>query len=261
MAERRMFAKTIIDSDAFLDMPLSTQCLYFHLSMRADDDGFLNNAKKIQRILGCAEDDFKILLSKNFLIPFENGVCVIKHWRIHNYIQKDRYKPTMYEDLRDKLYLKNNDVYTMDTECIQDVDSLDAQVRLGKVREGKGRLLEDNKNIQPRALLEAENIPKNIINDFMAIRKAKKLPLTKSALDGIKREAEKLNFTLLQALEQCCTESWAGFKAEWVLNKNKQVNAPPDKSAFQQSTTDLAYEKLFGSMPIEKEVHDATIRI
>ena len=95
----------------------------------------------------------------------------------------------------------------------------------------------------------------------MEIRKAKKLPLTKSALDGIKREAEKLNFTLLQALERCCTESWAGFKAEWVLNKNKQLNAPPDKSSFQQSTTDLAYEKLFGSMPIEKEVHDATIRI
>ena len=92
----------------------------------------------------------------------------------------------------------------------------------------------------------------------MAIRKAKKLPLTKSALDGIKREAEKINFTLQQALEQCCTESWAGFKAEWVLNKNKQSQAPPDRTQFQQSTTDAAYEKLFGKIPIEKEVQDAT---
>jgi hypothetical protein len=134
MAERRMFAKTIIDSDAFLDMPLSTQALYFHLSMRADDDGFVNNAKKIQRMLGCNDDDLKILLTKNFIIPFENGVCVIKHWLIHNYIQKDRYKPTVYKDLKAKLSTKDNRAYSMDTECIQFVDSMDTQVRLGKDR-------------------------------------------------------------------------------------------------------------------------------
>ena len=98
MAERRMFAKTIIDSDAFLDMPLSTQALYFHLSMRADDDGFINNPKKIQRMVGCSDDDLKLLCAKNFIIPFESGIVVIKHWRIHNYIRNDRYKPTTYAD-------------------------------------------------------------------------------------------------------------------------------------------------------------------
>jgi len=133
MAERRMFAKTIIDSDAFLDMPLSTQALYFHLSMRADDDGFINNAKKIQRMLGCSDDDMKILLAKNFIIPFETGVCVIKHWKIHNLIQKDRYKPTVYSELKNQLSLKNNNVYTLDTLCIQDVSSLEPQVSIGKV--------------------------------------------------------------------------------------------------------------------------------
>ncbi len=137
MAERRMFAKTIIDSDAFLDMPLSTQALYFHLSMRADDDGFINNAKKIQRMLGCNDDDLKILLSKNFIIPFETGVCVIKHWKIHNLIQKDRYKPTVYSEHKNKLSLKNNNVYTMDTVCIQDVSKLEPQVSIGKVSQGK----------------------------------------------------------------------------------------------------------------------------
>ncbi len=137
MAERRMFAKTIIDSDAFLDMPLSTQALYFHLSMRADDDGFINNAKKIQRMLGCNDDDLKILLSKNFIIPFETGVCVIKHWKIHNLIQKDRYKPTVYSEHKNKLSLKNNNVYTMDTICIQDVSKLEPQVSIGKVSQGK----------------------------------------------------------------------------------------------------------------------------
>jgi hypothetical protein len=139
MAERRMFAKTIIDSDAFLDMPLSTQALYFHLSMRADDDGFINNAKKIQRMLGCADDDLKILLSKNFIIPFETGVCVIKHWKIHNLIQKDRYKPTVYVEHKEQLSLKNNNVYTMDTVCIQDVSKVEAQVSIGKASLGQDK--------------------------------------------------------------------------------------------------------------------------
>jgi hypothetical protein len=137
MAERRMFAKTIIDSDAFLDMPLSSQALYFHLSMRADDDGFLNNAKKIQRTIGSADDDLKILFAKNFIIPFESGVCVIKHWLIHNMIQKDRYKATMYSEEKDQLSIKNNKSYTMLTECIQDVNTPLPQVRLGKVSLGK----------------------------------------------------------------------------------------------------------------------------
>ena len=92
-----MFSKSIIDSDAFLDMPMTAQVLYFHLSMRADDDGFVNNPKKIQRMIGASGDDFRILVSKQFVIPFDSGVVVIRHWRIHNYIQKDRYKPTLYE--------------------------------------------------------------------------------------------------------------------------------------------------------------------
>ena len=108
MAERRMFAKTIIDSDAFLDMPQSTQALYFHLAMRADDDGFINNPKKTQRIVGASDDDLKLLIAKRFIIPFESGVIVIKHWRLHNYIRSDRYKPTVYQDELASLELKNN---------------------------------------------------------------------------------------------------------------------------------------------------------
>lgn len=137
MAERRMFAKTIIDSDAFLDMPLSSQAFYFHLSMRADDDGFINNPKKIQRMVGASDDDFKLLIAKSFLIPFENGIVVIKHWKIHNYIQSDRYKETVYLEEKGMLKLKENKAYTldensMDTQCIQDVSNMETQVRLGK---------------------------------------------------------------------------------------------------------------------------------
>lgn len=148
MAERRMFAKTIIDSDAFLDMPLTTQSLYFHLSMRADDDGFINNPKKIQKMIGASDDDLKLLIAKSFLIPFESGIVVIKHWKIHNYIQSDRYKATVYTEEKERLKIKENKAYSlgempMYTECIQDVSKVDTQVRLGKDRLGKGRLGED----------------------------------------------------------------------------------------------------------------------
>ena len=133
-----MFAKTIIDSDAFLEMPLSTQALYFHLSMRADDDGFINNPKKIQRIVGASDDDLKILIGKRFLIPFESGIVVIKHWRIHNYIQNDRYKETVYTEEKSQLTLKKNKSYTLDlseVKCIQDVSKVDTRLRNDKVQE------------------------------------------------------------------------------------------------------------------------------
>lgn len=113
MAERRMFAKTIIDSDAFLDMPLTTQALYFHLSMRADDDGFVNNPKKIQRMVGASDDDAKLLIAKQFIIPFESGVVVIKHWKIHNYIRKDTYSETKCKAEKKCLELDENQAYIM----------------------------------------------------------------------------------------------------------------------------------------------------
>ena len=138
MAERRMFAKTIIDSDAFLDMPLSTQALYFHLSMRADDDGFINNPKKIQRMIGCADDDLKVLVAKNFIIPFESGIVVIKHWKIHNYIRNDRYKETVYQEEKALINTKGNKAYTLGIpDDNQTVYQMDTQDRLGKVSIGK----------------------------------------------------------------------------------------------------------------------------
>ena len=145
MAERRMFAKTIIDSDAFLEMPTTSQLLYFHLSMRADDDGFVNKPKSLMRMVGCKDDDLKILFAKKFLIPFESGVVVIKHWKIHNLIQKDRYKETKYLEEKAQLVVDANNSYTeavnvLDTECIQLVSKTESQVRLGKDRLGQDRL-------------------------------------------------------------------------------------------------------------------------
>lgn len=143
MAERRMFAKTIIDSDAFIDMPLSAQALYLHLSMRADDDGFVNNPKRIQRMIGAADDDMKLLIAKSFLIPFENGIVVIKHWKVHNYIRSDRYTPTVYQEEKNLLTVEKSRVYTVGIPSdIPNGYQMDTQYRLGKDRLGKDRLVE-----------------------------------------------------------------------------------------------------------------------
>ena len=148
MAERRMFTSQIIDSDAFQDMSLSAQALYFHLGMKADDDGFLGNSKRVQRMIGASEDDMKLLLMKNFIYLFDTGICVIKHWKMHNYIQKDRYKPTAYELEKSMLELKQNKAYTIkNPSCIQNGYMMDTTCtpRLGKDRIGKVSIVEDSK--------------------------------------------------------------------------------------------------------------------
>lgn len=111
MANKRMFSMDIVDSDLFLDMPLSSQCLYFHLSMRAVDDGFVNSPKKIIKIIGANEDDLKILITKGFVIAFQRGIIVITHWKINNYIRKDRYKETLYIEEKEQLFLTQNGSY------------------------------------------------------------------------------------------------------------------------------------------------------
>lgn len=135
MAERRMFAKTIIDSDTFLDMPLSTQALYFHLSMRADDDGFINNPRKIQRSIGATDDDLKLLVLKQFVLIFESGIIVIRHWRLHDYVRSDRYKETIYTEEKAQISVGKDNLYTVGIPSDnQMVDSLATQYRVGKDR-------------------------------------------------------------------------------------------------------------------------------
>lgn len=146
MAERRMFAKTIVDSDAFLDMPVTARLLYYDLAMRADDDGFNNAPRKVMRTIGASPDDLNVLVARKFVIPFDNGVVVIKHWRIHNYIRKDTYSATAYKDQREMLEFDENNAYRLkeanvenvnepSTECQLLVDEPSTQDRLGKDRE------------------------------------------------------------------------------------------------------------------------------
>lgn len=137
MANRRMFSLDVVDTDFFLDMPLTAQTLYFHLGMRADDDGFIGNPKRIQRMIGCNDDDLRLLLAKGFIIPFESGVCVIRHWKVHNYIRTDRYKETVYTSEKNMLSVAKNGEYALsDTIGIPNVNQtthqMETQVRIGK---------------------------------------------------------------------------------------------------------------------------------
>lgn len=150
MAEKRMFSKQIIDSDAFLDMPLSAQALYFHLSMRADDDGFVNNPQKITRIISAAKDDLTILFAKNFILSFESGVIVIKHWRINNYLRADRYKETVYQDEKEELEIKKNGSYKYVGIPIDNQTPTIGTRSIDKIRLDKSSIVKNSKEIIPK---------------------------------------------------------------------------------------------------------------
>ena len=160
MAERRMFAKTIIDSDSFLDMPLSAQALYMHLSMRADDDGFVNNPKRIQRMIGASEDDLRLLLAKSFILSFDTGVIVIKHWRINNWIRADRKVPTTYTDEYDMLSIKDNGAYSLETlenSGVQpNVNQVTTQYSIGKDSIDKNSKEESKRRFTPPSREEVQ---------------------------------------------------------------------------------------------------------
>ena len=159
MANRRMFSLDVVDTDNFLDMPLSAQGLYFHLGMRADDDGFISSPKKIIKIVNASEDDLKLLIIKGYLIPFESGVIVIKHWRQNNYVKGDRYKPTIYQNERKQLYAENN-IYHLDTVCIQNGTKTEPQDRLGKDSVGKDSVGKDSIDTSPKGeVKKGENPP------------------------------------------------------------------------------------------------------
>ncbi len=146
MSQRRMFSPQIVESDEFISMPVSSQALYFHLGMNADDDGFIQ-PKIVMRSTGANDDDLKVLLTKRFLLPFQSGVVVIKHWLIHNLIQKDRYHPTRFQEEKKALFIKENKAYT-------EVSSESVNKMLPEVRLGKGRL--DTSEAELRIVDESE---------------------------------------------------------------------------------------------------------
>ena len=252
IAERRMFAKTIVDSDAFLGMPMSAQALYFHLAMRADDDGFVNKPRAIMNMIGAKDDDMNILISKKFVIIFENRVVVIKHWLIHNYIQKDRYQETKYKNEKAMLFLDENKAYSMTpqsisadmyTECIQDVSNMDTQVRVRDRLELGKDSIDNNGRSAPSDLDSA-------MKEFEKFRKAMKKPLTDKARELILKDLEKFAPGDVEGqiaiLNQSIKRGWVGVfplkEEKQETAKNFTVSNDPskwDNSGFKKAIADL----------------------
>lgn len=239
MANRRMFSLKIIDTDMFLDMPITARLLYYDMAMRADDDGFVGSPKKIQKMVGSSDDDMKILIAKQFLIPFESGVCVIKHWRVHNYIQTDRYNATFYKYEKSMLLTQHGTYELMDTKCIQNVSEMDTQDRLelgkSKVRLGKDSIDNSKKKKETEideVINNYTNLPElqTTLKDYVVMRKSIKKPLTTKALELVLKKLDNIGtneFHKIQILEQSIMNSWQGvFELKQDFNSNKESNNP-----------------------------------
>lgn len=241
MAERRMFAKSIVLSDAFLDMPLSARCLYFTLGMLADDDGFVGSPKSIMRQCGASQDDMSILLQKRYVLGFESGVIVIKHWRMNNYLQNDRKKQTTYLDELSQLVIDQRGAYAekseielkqiectpsepvnnaMYTECIQNVYT-------GKDRLGKDRLGKDS--IEIARAREEEPIALGIYGNVY---------LTKGELDELIKQYPKDYKDMIENLSTYMRSNgkiYADHFAtlmRWKHQDENKAKAPPEKNDF-----------------------------
>ena len=241
MAERRMMSKKIIDTDNFLDMPQSTQCLYFHLLLRADDDGFIQSPKSIMRITGCKEDDLKLLIAKRFVIGFETGVIVIRHWRIHNYVQSDRYSKSELPEakqveLKNKVYEvveppMNTDNTCMDTKCIQSGYKMDTQIRIDKIREEENR-------IETICHVSHDDVDKSHfeIIEYLNLKTGSKFkPTTKQYVQAI-RSRLKEGYTVSDfktVIDKKCRE-WQGTKLEKYLTP-KTLFAPSHFDTYLNS--------------------------
>jgi hypothetical protein len=182
---RRMFSDEITGTDAFLDMPSGSQLLYFHLGMQADDDGFISSPKMVMRVIGSSDDELKLLFLKKFLLPFESGVCVVKHWRINNQIRKDRYRETKYTVEKSQLYIRENGTYSFNPENAIPVPkghfltsgnqtATDGQPSIGKVSKGK-------ESIESEVELP-DFIDREVWNEWVQFRKEKKQKLTPTSI-------------------------------------------------------------------------------
>lgn len=203
-----MFTQKITESDAFLAMPLSSQAFYFHLCMNADDDGFVKNPKMLAKLVGASEDDFKLLVMKSFVIMYDTGVIVIKHWRMHNILRKDRYTKTTYIEERNQLYLKENGAYTLDETKGEKLSGNQMATKWQPV----GNPVKDSigKDSIGKDSIEKEkgtNVPKkktvyfpqneeleNAFQEFLAMRKNIKKPIsTQQAITRMLNKIEKLS--------------------------------------------------------------------
>ena len=230
MANRRMFSKDVVETDKFLNMPLTSQTLYFHLGMEADDDGFVASPKKVQRSIGCSEGDLQILASRGFIIPFESGIVVLVHWKQNNYIQADRYRKTVHKE-EAALLQNDNYVYSLVPTCIHPVSSLDPQDSIGKDRVGKD-------SIDTLCHVSHDDVDKSHIEiiEYLNLKTGSKFkPTTKPYVQAI-RSRLKEGYTVddfKTVIDKKCRE-WKGTKLEKYLTP-KTLFAPSHFDTYLNS--------------------------
>lgn len=244
MANRRMFSLDVVDTDAFLDLPISSQALYFHLGVRADDDGFVSSPKRVTAMIGANQDDLKLLVVKGFVIALENGIIVIRHWRQNNYIQSDRYKKTVYQTEFERLII-NNGVYEIgtDTPCIQTVSDMDTQVSRVKESKEKKRTEqsikhEDSVKAAP-VYFPNDELLDEAFQGYVTMRKQIKKPMTERAIQlaiSKLKEMAKLPFsdsidsdTAIEILNQSTMNSWQGL---FPLKDNHKKSTPKTSGGY-----------------------------
>lgn len=262
MAEKRMFSKKIINSDIFLEMPTSAQALYFHLNFNADDEGFIDNPKMVMRMVGAREDDFKILLAKRYLLSFNSGVVVIKHWKVHNTIRHDRSKETNYLEEKDQLWQKENGIYTFTK-----MESYTKLPRIGKNRD-KNALLVDNSvdnSSEERLPSGCHRIDKNRIEEirldynkfysdidilelwkeFLEVRKSKGAINSENSIKRLSEELFKISkgykLYSMEILAKSCDNGW---KAVFPISGYKLPTVDTSCDDHKKDDTPLTSEEI-----------------
>lgn len=237
-----MFTQKIIDSDAFLDMPLSTQALYFHMNMRADDDGFVNNPRRIQRAIGASDDDLKLLIVKRFVIGFDSGIIVIKHWRMHNTLRKDRYNPTQYQEELAMLDVRDDKIYTekpteipMTTKwqpngnhlvpqySIEESSKVESRKEKSSVRENTHALFV---RLADDYILSDDMREK--IGEWIAYKTERKEPYKDQGMKSLLRQIENNSQTygeraVCELIDECMASGWKGIIFDRLKRQDRQI--------------------------------------
>ncbi len=233
MANRRMFSLDVIDTDIFLDLPISSQALYFHLGMRADDDGFVSLPKRITNMVGCNTDDLKLLVAKGFIIQFDSGIIVITHWKVNNYLRADRYLPTLHQTEKE-LLADNENGYSVPAVGMPVVDKMETQYSK-EIEKSKDRKVKDNTKPPKRAATYFPNDESlnQVFLDYLETRKQIKKPMTGRAVELAIKKLEELstvpfsdsmdNDMAIQILNQSVMNSWQGL---FPLKEQKTNNTP-----------------------------------
>lgn len=229
-----MFSLDVVNTDIFLDLPISSQALYFHLGMRADDDGFVSSPKRVTAMIGANQDDLKLLVAKGFIMQFDSGIIVITHWKVNNYLRPDRYRPTLHQSEKAALE-SNRNGYNLSTIGIPVVDKMDTQISIDKNSEEKDSEGKDNIKTakSTKTYFPSDELLNQAFLDYLEMRKQIKKPMTERAAELAIKKLKELsalpfsdgmdNDMAIQILNQSIMNSWQGL---FPLKDQKTSSTP-----------------------------------